>query len=456
MVIFIADDVSWNDFGCYGNPVVQTPRIDALAAEGLRFDNTYLTASSCSPSRNSILLGRYPHNTGAAELHSAPPSNDVLSFPEMLKDSGYHTIFSGKYHQGDYCLRAFDVVSREYEEITNSGMGMWLQNLQERPRDKPFFMWLAALDAHRDWGENRFSGTHDPADIEVPIYLADAEGTREDLAAYYDEIHRFDHQIGVIVDELKAQGVYENTLLIVMADNGRPFPHSKTRVDDRGMKTPFVIHWPARIRQAGVSDSLVSVIDIAATVVDVAGLKPSETFQGRSFMPLLEDPARPFRNYVFAEHNWHDYEAHQRMVRNERYMYIRNSRPNHSLMGPADSVSSPSHRDLVALMAKGQLSAAQNDVFVTPRPFEVLYDNFEDPMQLLNVASVPAKQAALEELRGVLDQWIEETGDTVPTHITGDWYLKVPGYIHTTEEGTRGEMPGAARNATEINASGPF
>jgi len=455
-IIFIADDVSWNDIGCYGNDDVQTPIIDELASRGLRFTNAYLTASSCSPSRNSILLGRYPHNTGAAELHSQPPDNDVISFPELLKNADYHTVFSGKYHQGDYCLRAFDVISREYEEIKNSGQGMWLKNLKDRPRDKPFFMWFASLDAHRDWGPNEFSGTHDPESIEVPAYLADAEATREDLARYYDEVYRFDHSIGRIIDELRDQGVYENTVIIVMADNGRPFPHSKTLVNDQGVKTPFVIHWPEEIQGGEVSQSLVSVIDIAPTVADLAGVEPAESFQGKSFRELLQEPERRFRNYVFAEHNWHDYEAHQRMVRDEHFMYIRNSRPNLSLMGPADSISSPSHRDLVALKAKGLLSEIQNDIFITPRAYETLYNCQEDPMQLLNVASVPEHAKALNHLRGILNQWIEETGDTVPDFLTGDWFLKVPGYIPTDQHEVRGEMPGDEKAAIHINHPGPF
>ena len=456
VILFIADDVSWDDFGCYGNPDVQTPHIDALARDGVRFSNAYLTASSCSPSRNSILLGRYPHNTGAAELHAAPPSNDVTSFPKVLKDAGYYTVASGKYHQGDYCLEAFDVISRDYEEITNSGEGMWLQNMRERPRERPFFMWFAALDAHRDWGENSYSGTHDPAELKVPYYLADGEATRMDLAQYYDEVHRFDAHIGKVVEELKTQGVYENTLLIIMADNGRPFPHSKTRVNDRGMKTPFIVHWPKGIQQPAVCDSLVSVIDMAPTLLELAGLQIDACFQGKSFSSLLQNPAQTFRNYVFAEHNWHDYEAWERMVRDESFMYIRNARPELSAIGPADSVSSPSHQELMKLRDQGQLSAMQNDIFLTPRPSVEMYDLRSDPEQLHNLAGHPDMESPLQRLRGILDVWMDSTGDTVPALLTHDWYERKPGYPKTQHHGIRGEMPGASRDASRILKKGPF
>jgi N-sulfoglucosamine sulfohydrolase len=227
VIIFIADDVSFDDLGCYGNKQVQTPNIDKLAAAGIRFNNFYLTASSCSPSRNSIITGRYPHNTGAAELHTQPPV-EMVSFPEMLKNNGYYTVSSGKFHMGEYARRGFDVIHEKVSEVGNGGEEKWMAAITERPKDKPFFMWFAAHDAHRDWGENSFSGTHKPEELKPPFYLADGMKTKTDLAAYYDEIKRFDHYVGQIVAELKRQKVLDNTLIIVMADNGRPFPHSKT------------------------------------------------------------------------------------------------------------------------------------------------------------------------------------------------------------------------------------
>ena len=454
-LVFIADDVSWDDFGCYGNSEVKTPNIDRLAKKGLKCDNVYLTASSCSPSRNSILTGRYPHNTGAAELHTSPP-DDMLSLPEVLKKNGYFTAHSGKFHMGKYIEKGFDVISRKIEEIGNSGSDTWLKTLKERPKDKPFFLWYAALDAHRAWGENQFSGKHDPEKIDPPFYLADGERTRKDMAQYYDEIYRFDYRIGEVVDELKKQGQLENTMIIIMSDNGRPFPHSKTRVNDRGMKTPFIVYWPEKIKKHAESKSLISAIDIAPTIIDYADVDIPDSFQGHSFAKLIKKPHSKFRNYVFAEHNWHDFEAHERMIRDENYMYILNSRPNQPQMGPADAIESPSMFELKEIKAKGELTPIQSDVFVTPRPKEELYDYREDPRQLINVASVPKYQDVLKKLRAKLNQWMDETGDSVPKYLTKDWYLREPGYIKTDAEGTRGEMPGAVNNATEINKKGPF
>ncbi|MEM7513069.1 MAG: sulfatase/phosphatase domain-containing protein, partial [Bacteroidota bacterium] len=267
----------------------------------------------------------------------------------------------------------------------------------------------------------------------------------------------FDHYVGEVVEELKRQDVFENTLIIIMADNGRPFPHSKTRVNDRGLKTPFIISWPERITQKGQScEALISAIDIAPTILAVADVEIPETIQGLSFEKVLDSPDNAFRTHVFGEHNWHDYEAHERMVRNGRYMYIFNSRPNAPQMGPADAIQSPSHKELNQLRAQGELSPIQADIFVVPRPREELYDLQTDPQQLINVASAPSYKIALVEMRNTLREWMEETGDDVPALLTEDWYLHEAGYIRTAAHGKRGEMPGASRQATKINAKGKF
>ena len=454
-IIFIADDVSWDDLGCYGNALVQTPNIDKLSTRSIRFNNAFLTASSCSPSRNSIITGRYPHNTGAAELHTEPPL-DMRSFPEELKQHGYYTVQSGKFHMGKYAERAFDTIYRNGEEIGDGGELSWVKSVKERPRDQPFFMWFAALDAHRQWGPNDFSGTHDPAKITPPYYLADGPDTREDLAQYYDEITRFDHYIGEVVKELGAQNVLNNTLIIIMADNGRPFPHSKTRVNDRGMKTPFLLYWPEKITEASVTHSLISSIDIAPTLLELAGIQIPDYVQGVSFEALIDNPDRSFRSVVFSEHNWHDYEAHERMVRNEDFLYIRNARPGQPQMGPADAVGSPSHSELHALKAIDQLTIAQADIFVVPRSIEELYDLNQDPQQLNNVASNPKYQQHLDKMRKLLEVWTEQTGDNIPDQLTPDWYKRSAGYVKTRAHGIRGEMPGLSKQASKINYKGPF
>ena len=186
---------------------------------------------------------------------------------------------------------------------------------KNRPKEKPFFFWFAAFDAHRDWDadqqwdESNYGPMHHPDSVIVPPFLSDDTETRQDLASYYNEVTRFDYYIGVVLAELKSQAVLENTLLIVLADNGRPFPRAKTRLHDSGMKTAMVAHWPAGIKATRSTDALVSAIDLAPTILNLAGATIPRTMQGVSMTPLFFEPAAQVRKYAFSEHNWHDYDC---------------------------------------------------------------------------------------------------------------------------------------------------
>lgn len=469
VILLIADDVSWNDYGCYGNEAARTPNIDQLAQNGLRFDEAYLTASSCSPSRSSIITGRYPHNNGkAAELHLAI-DGDLPWFPTLLREAGYYTAIVGKHHMksspGGLHSKdtPFDLVDGGNVPGNRGGHANWVQTVKQRPRDKPFFFWFAAYDAHRDWDgdkdwiADKYGPKHRPEDVIVPLFLADDAGTRDDLASYYNEVTRFDHFVGEVVQALKEEKQLDNTLIFVLADNGRPFPRAKTRLHDSGMKTALVAHWPAGLAKHGVAtNSLVSAIDLAPTILDVAGVEAAETMQGVSIKPVLDDASAQVRRYAFSEHNWHDYEAHGRSVRADGFLYIRNNRPDQAWQGPADSVRSISHQQLLTLRDSKKLNEAQADVFLAPRPAEELYHYRKDPHQLNNLAADPAFAATKSQLSKLLGQWVEETGDSVPTDLSRDSFHRETGdRIANKEVDYRGTTPGEERTATKINATGP-
>ncbi|MCF2488669.1 sulfatase [Dyadobacter sp. CY347] len=455
IIFIIGDDISWDDIGAYGNTKVKTPNLDKLARNGLKFTNMYLTASSCSPSRTSILTGRYPHNTGAAELHSPLPAH-LKFFPEQLKQKGYFSALAGKWHEGPATERAYDTLLVDKKANGEGGELQWVNLLKTRPKNKPFFFWLAPYDAHRPWSAKTEGPQHDPVgDIMVPPTLVDTKETREDLRSYYNEIARLDHYVGDLEKELERQGIAENTLIIFTADNGRPFPGSKTRLYDAGVKTPFIAKWPKGIKAGQVSESLVSAIDIAPTLLELAGVTPAETVQGKSFASILKTPERAFRKYVFAEHNWHDYAAYERSVRTNDFLYVINKRTEFDNGGPIDANQSASAKALKSAKANGKLTLLQNDALLTPRPAEEFFDNFKDPLQSRNEIKNKTFATPIAELRKVLKQWQDETGDTEPANLTPDWYDRETGEP-TAAKDKRGEMPGAAKKADYINAKGPF
>lgn len=445
-IFFITDDIGWNDLGCYGNEFVKTPHLDAMAERGVRFNQAYLTISSCSPSRCSIISSRYPHNNGAPELHTSLP-DDQFRFPKALKDAGYYTVLSGKNHIAKL-TETFDTISK------GKGPGKsddWVELLQNRPKDQPFFAWFGSTDAHRDWQIDEVNETYDPAEIEVPPFLYDGAQTRADLADYYHEVSRTDRTMGQLVEELKRQGIEENTYVIYMTDNGRPFPRCKTRLYDSGIKTPFLMACPGKIKPA-VTESLISSIDVGPTILELAGVPIDERAQGVSFTAILEDPKAIVRDVAFAEHNWHVFQAHQRMVRTGDFLYIKNAFPEKRALSMESDPTYPSGEELWKKWEEGKLNAAQSDIMQQPRPAEELYQVSDDPYQLTNLADESEMADTLVEMRHLLDRWSRETGDTIPTDPTRD---------RQTLEGKRDkshthrEFPGAATEATKINASGP-
>ena len=412
-IVFIADDAAWNDFGPYGNLKIKTPNINKMAKEGLVFNNAFLTTSSSSPSRCSILTGRYPHATGAPELHMPLPEDQLL-FVGELKKVGYYTAASGKYHIGP--------IRKEFDTIyggSPSGCEYWVKALQNRAKDKPFFLWLAAFDPHRDYSPNAIPVPHSPDDVIVPPFLPDNDSTRKDLALYYDEISRMDYYIGKIMVELKIQGIDKNTLLLYMSDNGSPFPRAKTRLYDSGIKTPFIIRWPKKIKK-GTTNALVSSIDIAPTFCELAGTNLSSTFQGISFQPVFKDFNAEIRKYIAAEHNWHDYQAYERAIRTKEYLYISNLFPELNASPPADVVRSITYQMMIKLYIAGKLSENQVDCFVEPRPSEELYDVVKDPYQLHNLADKPDASKVLNDMRLLLNNWVINFDDKIPEVPTPD------------------------------------
>ncbi|NQV34557.1 MAG: sulfatase [Phycisphaeraceae bacterium] len=457
-VFFIADDVSQDDFGCYGHPTIKTPNTDVLAARGMRFDNAYLTTSSCSPSRCSIITGRYPHNTGAPELHVKLPDAQVR-FPELLRKAGYYTVLSGKNHMFGNQDRAFDKITR------GGGPGSeadWVGHVEDRPRDKPFFFWFASSDAHRSWQTSEHAPAYSHDDIVVPPYLHDSKITRKDLADYYHEVSRYDHYVGLVTAELKAQGVLDNTMIVVAADNGRPFPRCKSRMYDSGIKTPWVVHYPDLIKRPSVTRSLISVIDLSATCLELARVHKPACVQGQSFVSILKDPSTTVRDMIFSEHNWHVYQNHERMVRFGNLLYIKNNFPNQPNLCYESDNTFPAGDELWKAHAAGKTHANQQQVFANPCPPEELYQVTQDMHQLTDLIDDPEYGASLAQARQLLKDWTDQTGDTVPSHPKLNRHapprIEQGKIIPKGEKPKRTgpvEMPGASANATKINHPGP-
>ncbi len=443
IILIIADDMNWDDAGVYGHPSIQTANIDRLAKEGLRYDHAYLTTSSCSPSRASIITSRYPHNTGAEQLHWAIPRGSQ-TFVQLLQQSGYYTAAAGKWHMGDHIRAHFDTIieasvsgfqlptgddSTPAKMIAKkpSGCEDWLPVLKNRPRDQPFFMWFAALDPHRAYDEGALENPHKIEDVLVPPYLPDVEAVRQDLRLYYDEIGRLDQYVGLVMDELTAQGIDDNTLIVFISDNGRPFPRDKTTLYDGGIKTPFIVKWPNKVAPGIISSSLISTVDIGPTLLQSAGIEAPNDFEGTSFLSTFSDPKTKVRDYAFGEDHWHDYEDHARCIVNQRWKLIRNDYVDLPATPSADAGRGLAWQAMLQLKEEKKLSKPQLACFDVPRaPYE-LYDLKNDPYELNNLANDSNHKEVLNQLISALDQWSVTTNDFLPTKRTPDEFDRVTG-----------------------------
>ncbi len=386
IVVFLLDDVGQRDVGAFGNSVVRTPNIDQLAREGTRFTNAFLTTSSCSPSRASLLTGLYPTATGAPKLHDPLPAS-VTSLPQLLRKAGYYTASVGKWHLGEPFKTHFDRVVEPREE---SGAADWLPELARRPKNKPFFFWLASKDAHAPyeaWHPPLLH--HNPQTVPLSKRDDDNAFVREEMAGYYDEIARADRYIGLVIAALREESVLENTLVIVLSDNGSQFGGAKTTLYDDGIKTPLVMRFPRLIPAHIANQQLVSAVDLMPTLLALAGLPTVPNTPGVSLLPTLRNPAVPVRDYIYAEKNQHGQPHFSRAVRTKSFLYKRNFR-NRKLCDPnADMIFDPT----------------------PPRGthFAELYDLKKDPGQSHNLLQDIKYRESRMALRAIMKKIMAET-----------------------------------------------
>lgn len=414
IVVFMADDAGM-DFGCYGNATIRTPHIDRLAREGIRFEKAFVTSPQSSPSRTSLMTGQFAHTLGTEDLHT-PLDDSTRMMPAYLNQAGYRTGSLLKTHWGPNGDKQFSHrITSGYApgggDLTEAFFADYRQFLDESAQT-PFFLWVGFMDPHRPYFNTVCPKVNPPETVHVPPYLADQPDTRRDIADYEDEISRMDRNIGRMVDELEKRGLLHNTILVFLSDNGSPFPRSKGSLYDAGIQTPLIFCWKDHIPPQSVhSNGLISTIDLAPTLLDLAGIPMSDEVYGKSFKSLLFNPAERGREYIYAERNWHDTDEYMRCVRTEKYKLIYNAyyeRPHGIAM---DLSTSDSWYDLKRLQRSGKLTPAQSLVFQSPRPMIEIYDLENDPEELDNIADLKSSLEAGRTLARQLVRWQKETKD---------------------------------------------
>ena len=413
IVVFIADDAGM-DFGCYGNPYIHTPNIDALAAQGVRFENAFVTAPQSSPSRTSMLSGYYAHTIGTEDLHASLPDS-IKILPAYLKEAGYRTgimlkghIGKAGMHQFDWYDDGFPLYFQDPTEWETSAVDRF-STFVNSDKDTPFFLWVGFVDPHRAYNDHPIEKKNDPDRVIVPPFLIDNTETRCDIADYYNEISRMDAHIGAMVETLKKRGVLENTIIVFLSDNGLPFPRAKGSLYDPGIRTPLIVSWQKKIKPA-VRDGLVSTIGFMPTLLNLAGVAAPPHTVG-DFSPLLFDNNAGGNEFIFSERNWHSGDEYMRCVRTNRYKLIYNAYFEWPLSIPGEIRMSPSFFALRDARKENRATDMQQSIFACPRPVIELYDLYADPNEFVNLAGDPQYTAVGTELLKKLYDWQERTKD---------------------------------------------
>jgi len=430
IIVFIADDAGWRDFGCYGNSSIQTPNIDQLAAEGIRFTNVFLPTPQCSPTRTSLLTGQFAHTLRTEDLHT-PLDSDEKTVAHYLNAAGYYTALLGKSHIGKEATNQFDY----FNPGKGNPRGQDLATALDNAGDQPLFTWFAFFDPHRSYQPKSIANPHDPNEVVIPPYLADTPETRKDLAMYYDEISRMDSVMGASLALLEEKGRRENTVVIFMTDNGKPFTRAKGTLYDEGIKTPFIVNGPTRITKARTNDNLLTTLRLAPTILDLAGVEKPEVMFAESMASLFSENGSVADEYVFSERNWHDCDEHMRSVRSDSFKLIVNSYIELPHGTAADLAGSLSHQSLLRLKEKGELNEAQSLNFQVPRPAIELYNVINDPYELNNLAFRAEHRPTIRRHYDAIQQWMTETNDFPPhfrrrydntDRVTGAMFMGAP------------------------------
>ncbi len=434
VVLIVSDDHGRGDLGCYGNPVIQTPHLDALAAEGVRFTNAFCTTASCSASRSVILSGLYNHCNGQYghehSYHHFRSFDHVRSLPVLLSQAGYRTARVGKYHVAPEQVYKFDVAlpgnSRSPVQMADN-----CRDFIAGGDARPFFLYFCTSDPHRGGGKatglphqpdrfgNRDQGypgieevTYDPEKVIVPDYLPDIPECRAELAQYYQAVSRVDQGVGRLMDVLKKAGRYDDTIVIYLSDNGIAFPGAKTTLYEPGMNLPCIVRTPWQKNRGIACDALINYADLAPTILDFAGAVPSDSgFHGRSFQSVLEREHVDGWDTTYASHTFHEITMYypMRVVRERRFKLIWNI---------ADGLEYPFASDLwESATWQGNLRRGNTrygrrtiDAYLHRPKFE-LYDLQNDPHEVVNLADDPKYQDKLNEMKARLKAFQKRTQD---------------------------------------------
>lgn len=434
-LLVIADDQSWRHTSRAGDPAVRTPYFDEIARNGVYFSRAYASAPTCTASRSALLSGQHFWRTGGGALLWGEYPRELPTYQYLLQQAGYRVGYAGKgWGPGKNLGTLPNPAGHPYQVPRGGGdptetvdyVAGLEKMLDELRPDQPFSFIVSAFEPHRPFALG-IGRDVDINVVEVPAFLPDTEVVRHDLADYLGAIQRHDKRLGALLDVLRRRALLDNTVIIVTADNGMPFPRAKSNLYDYGVRVPLAMQWPRGFTPIAANDQPVSLTDLAPTLLQLAGVAVPPSMTGHSLMPALRAASTAAsRRAVFSGFQRHIGDARtaqqhypMRAIHTDRFTYIHNFAPQRWPAGDPPRFADIDDQS----PSKDQLLAARHDagmlrffeLATAKRQADELYDLQADPLQLHNLAYDERFVPVLHELRQALFKELQDSHDPLLT-----------------------------------------
>lgn len=408
LLLIIADDCTYRDLEVYGGQA-KTPHLNRLAADGMKFTHCFQAAPMCSPTRHCLYTGLYPVKSGAYPNHTMA-YDWVKSIAHYLQPADYKTHLSGKTHIKPKTVFPFEYSGKQNNPDPDAFAAVLKQHATTQ---QPFLFIAASNEPHSPWNKGDASA-YPPATLTLPPVLVDTPDTRQDFSNYLAEITYFDSQVGELLALLDEHGQRDNTLVVVLSEQGNSFPFAKWTCYDVGLQSGCLVRWPGKVQSSSVSNALVEYVDIVPTFLEASGIAPDEILDGKSFLPVLTGAATTHKTHLFGLQTTRGIikgSDHYgiRSVRDSRYRYIRNLTPEMTFQNATTQESTFKTWEKLAAAGDAKAQRLVNDYQY--RPAEELYDCQADPWNRTNLIDEVSLAGVRDGLRAKLDQWMHQQGD---------------------------------------------
>jgi len=417
ILFILAEDIS-TDLECYDMQAVKTPVLNSLAETGIQFMNAYGNNSICSPSRSNMMLGVHQNITNTQHHRSnrdIPLIKPFKPITAYLRDAGYTCII------GSNLVRAngqkIDVNFKHQKLGKWDGeteFGLFDKQHEVLPENQPFFQQVTLHVTHRGgwWNSVRNNSKHkvNPEDVDLPPYYADTPVIRKDWAKYLDQMEYMDNEVGLLLKDLEAKGMKDNTIVIFIGDNGRCNVRGKGYLYEPGLHLPLIVNWPAGLTGGKKEERLVASIDVAATILDASGIELPDYMTSRSIIKEDKSP----REYIYSARDlWDEVLEQSRAITTKQFRYIKNNITDQAY--DAHQAYLEFYRPAVHIMRtlneKGELTELQSDFFNPTKQKEELYDRMNDPFETKNLIDNPAYKETANLMRSYYKDWNTKNHD---------------------------------------------